>query len=504
MIELMILNQISNQLYMMYAGSAPQLISCGSHDLSHIQDTTEACLLLKTIQQNESCVPEFHVQFSSVNYEMGYYCERTKIVKYSISIQMIGLMIGAVLFGQLSDSFGRKPAMIGALICTNLFMVASSFTHSLFWFTLFRFFVNIFNAGSIAVLLIYSLEILPVKDRYWINNAVGWSPNMIVLAFMAYVSGDWKTLTRLSALLSIPAFIVCCLVDESPRYLVHIGKLAEAKAVLQRIYRIDKRKCNEDLLDFVLDKENRAYLEKHSKSKKYTFLHLFYTPDLTRYTLAIAFSFLVTSIINYALVFNIEKLAGSIYVNAILLGIVRYLSGLVISFLEVRIKCLGRKMVHFGALSTCAICAFLFFMASVTGHHKEMAILLRYGAVFIIGVGAQLYLVNGICAGELFPTCIRNLAYSFGQFHTRIGVVLAPQIFFLADVWTSLPYLAMFLLVIADMIFFQLNIKETKNNPLSDHMPGEEESWFGRKKRNRAAAAQLLRSDLEANEKANP
>uniref|UniRef100_A0A914D2A0 Uncharacterized protein n=1 Tax=Acrobeloides nanus TaxID=290746 RepID=A0A914D2A0_9BILA len=54
---------------MMYAGSAPQLISCGSHDLSHIQDTAEACLLLKTIQQNESCVPEFHVQFSSVNYE---------------------------------------------------------------------------------------------------------------------------------------------------------------------------------------------------------------------------------------------------------------------------------------------------------------------------------------------------------------------------------------------------------------------------------------------------
>lgn len=80
---------------------------------------------------------------------------------------------------------------------------------------------------------------------------------------------------------------------ESPRYLVQSGRLSEAKAVLMRIHRIDRRKCNEDLLDFVLDKENKAYLEKHSKSMKYSFLHLFYTPDLTRYTVAIAFSLYV-------------------------------------------------------------------------------------------------------------------------------------------------------------------------------------------------------------------
>lgn len=66
--------------------------------------------------------------------------------------------------------------------------------------------------------------------------------------------------------------------------------------------------------------------------------------------------------------------------------------------------------------------------------------LLRIGAVFIVSVGAQLYLVNGICAGELFPTCIRNLAYSFGQFHTRIGVVLAPQLFFLVSHYLTLRY----------------------------------------------------------------
>lgn len=67
------------------------------------------------------------------------------------------------------------------------------------------------------------------------------------------------------------------------------------------------------------------------------------------------------------------------------------------------------------------------------GYQAEMGHILRFGVVGIVGIGAQLYLVNGICSGELFPTSIRNLSFSFGQFHTRVGVVLAPQIFFLVS-----------------------------------------------------------------------
>jgi hypothetical protein len=40
----------------------------------------------------------------------------------------------------------------------------------------------------------------------------------------------------------------------------------------------------------------------------------------------------------------------------------------------------------------------------------------------------------------------------------------------------------MFFIVIFDMLFFHFNVKETKNKPLSDHMPGSEESWSNRKK----------------------
>lgn len=52
-------------------------------------------------------------------------------------------------------------------------------------------------------------------------------------------------------------------------------------------------------------------------------------------------------------------------------------------------------------------------------------------ALIILGFIAQMFLINGICATELFPTCIRNLSYSFGQLNNRFGVLLSPNVFFL-------------------------------------------------------------------------
>uniref|UniRef100_A0A914CP86 Major facilitator superfamily (MFS) profile domain-containing protein n=1 Tax=Acrobeloides nanus TaxID=290746 RepID=A0A914CP86_9BILA len=140
--------------------------------------------------------------------EFGYFCETTIVVKSSITYQMVGLIIGALIFGQISDTYGRKPTLLIAILISNVFNVASSFTNSLFWFTLLRFFVNLCNAGSIAVLPIYSLEMLPPKDRYWINNVVGGAPVFIAYALVAYFSGDWRTLARVTSILVIPAFIV--------------------------------------------------------------------------------------------------------------------------------------------------------------------------------------------------------------------------------------------------------------------------------------------------------
>uniref|UniRef100_A0A915EVK2 Major facilitator superfamily (MFS) profile domain-containing protein n=1 Tax=Ditylenchus dipsaci TaxID=166011 RepID=A0A915EVK2_9BILA len=117
--ELMILCQLGNMFYMIYAGAAPSIASCGSKVFSAEENDKQRCAYLDSAiaagrTKNGSCSePVLKSQFYSVNAEFGYYCEGI-LVKQSISIQMIGVMVGSVIFGNLSDRYGRKKVRIVA------------------------------------------------------------------------------------------------------------------------------------------------------------------------------------------------------------------------------------------------------------------------------------------------------------------------------------------------------------------------------------------------------
>ncbi|KAH7701110.1 Protein Y51A2D.18, partial [Aphelenchoides avenae] len=279
--EALILSQLGNMFFMMYAGVAPTLVSCGDASLSGYKDDYDACAALEQLQAETNCTPSFSTQFESVNYE----------------------------------------TMLVALISTIACMFASSFTYDLLWFTIMRFLVNFFTGGTMVILVVFMVENLPSKDRFWIQNLITWSPNIVLFAIVAYLAGDWRTLTRASAMLALPAVGLLMFICESPQSLVQRRRLVEAKDAIQRIYRINGHNLDEDLLDQVLDKEAKKFLQLKAKVKQYTFVHLFYTWRFTRYTVAVAFSLFVASILNYSLLFNMEKLSGSIYMNAVYMGL---------------------------------------------------------------------------------------------------------------------------------------------------------------------------------------
>ncbi|KAH7716615.1 Protein Y51A2D.18, partial [Aphelenchoides avenae] len=429
--EALILSQLGNMFFMMYGGVAPTLVSCGDASLSGFKDDYDACAALEQLQAETNCTPSFSTQFESVNYEFGYYCGRTKLVKQSISIQMIGVIFGSIVFGWCSDNYGRKITMLVALVSTIACMFASSFTNDLFWFTIMRFLVNFFTGGTMVILVVFMVENLPSKDRFWIQNLITWSPNIVLFAIVAYLAGDWRTLTRASAMLALPAVGLLIFICESPQSLVQRRRLVEAKDAIQRIYRINGHSLDEDLLDQVLDKEAKKFLQLKAKVKQYTFVHLFYTWRFTRYTVAVAFSLFVASILNYSLLFNMEKLSGSIYMNAVYMGLFRCSLGLIAAFSDVKLKWLGRKHVHFVADAFAAVALLIFVLVYVSGMQLELHNLLRACVIGVIGICSLLYITNGICSSELFPTPIRNTSLAFANVMSRLATVISPMLFFL-------------------------------------------------------------------------
>jgi MFS family permease len=162
------------------------------------------------------------------------------------------------------------------------------------------------------------------------------------------------------------------------------------------------------------------------------------------YTFVISYSFLSTSLINYALIFNMEHLSGSIFVSTILFGIFRYAMNLLIGSLDFFIPRAGRKPILYGALVYILLMLLVVIVSKVAGNPKTLTKvgrfldfhdtnLLRVTTLTAAAICSQCYMISGLVTNELFPTAIRNLAVSFVQISNRLGAVLSPYLFFLVS-----------------------------------------------------------------------
>lgn len=69
-------------------------------------------------------------------------------------------------------------------------------------------FISSHSFNFLRVLLVFMVENLPKKDRLWINILITWSPNIALLAIIAYLCTTWKVLAVVTSLLSIPAIVL--------------------------------------------------------------------------------------------------------------------------------------------------------------------------------------------------------------------------------------------------------------------------------------------------------
>ncbi|KAF1755464.1 hypothetical protein GCK72_022033 [Caenorhabditis remanei] len=477
--ELLILPQVSSMFYMMYAGAAPRVLSCDNTVFDSQLEGKEICFEIDRI--GNCSHPNFQYQFKSINVEYNYFCDTSKLVKNSISIQMIGVLTGSIVFGQISDSFGRKIgtqfASIGMFIGWLIVVQSRNLLH----FTVSRTILGFFTGGSVSVINVFIMENIPKKHRMWINMAITWSPNMPIYSLFAWIAGDWKTLAYINAFVCLPGFFFFqFFIHESPRWLVTKGKISEAVQVLKRQLKTSNQLhlIHEDLEDN-LNMEYAKTVKQNTRKTKFSYYHLFVTPRLAMTTAALAYSYWATSIINYGVLFNMEKLSGSIYWNSVWTGLMRYACNLSFGWADLKFKRIGRKFIHTSGLVIIFISLSVVVACYALHMNHEMKDVIRISILLASSMTSQIYIADGIVANELFPTPIRTIGYSFIQTWNRVGVVCSPFIFYLADYWLALPFCCMIFFSLIDTFSFECLLPETKGRHLVEHMPPRHEWWFG-------------------------
>lgn len=477
--ELLILPQVSSMFYMMYAGAAPRVISCDNIVFDSLLEGKEICFELD--KMGNCSHPEFQYQFRSINVEYNYFCNTSKLVKNSISVQMFGVLTGSIVFGQISDSFGRKigsqVASLGMLIGWLIVVQSRNLLH----FTISRTIVGFFTGGSISIINVFIMENIPKKHRMWINMAITWSPNMPIYSYFAWLASDWKSLAYINAFMCIPGILFFqFFIHESPRWLVTRGKISEAVQVLQRQLKTSNQEnlIHEDFEEN-LQMEYAKTQAQNTRKTKFSYYHLFVTPKLAITTIVLAYSYCATSIINYGVLFNMEKLSGSIYWNSVYTGLMRYACNLSFGYADLKFKSIGRKFIHTSGLVIIVLSLSLVVGSYALHLNHEMKDVIRISILLASSMTSQIYIADGIVSAELFPTPIRTIGYAFLQLWNRVGVVLSPFIFYLADYWLALPFCFMILFSLIDTFSFECLLPETKGRHLVEHMPPRHQWWFG-------------------------
>ncbi|KHJ79113.1 hypothetical protein OESDEN_21249 [Oesophagostomum dentatum] len=189
---------------------------------------------------------------------------------------MVGVLVGALISGQLSDRYGRKLVLIVSLIGVSIFSVGTALVFTFMQFTVLRAVVGFFTGGLSAVQGVYLIENIPKHHRMWINTIVTWSPNFIIYPVIAYFCHDWRNLSLFTGAIALVATLNLCCLHESPRWLIHRGRIAEARTVLAHMRKLNRKTCEKEAeeIEAMLKHEQSVrtflctYLKFCFKSKK--------------------------------------------------------------------------------------------------------------------------------------------------------------------------------------------------------------------------------------------
>lgn len=149
------------------------------------------------------------------------------------SYTVIGMLLGGIVIGTLSDLYGRKPLFIACLSLFAACMVLTSLAPTPFLFAISRFVAGIGLGGIIPVAAALTVEYSP-KDRRSFNYGLmysGYSIGILVAALCsrAYLADHgWRLIVLIGAVPFLAVPIFAFLLPESVESLVLRGKHQQA------------------------------------------------------------------------------------------------------------------------------------------------------------------------------------------------------------------------------------------------------------------------------------
>lgn len=150
--------------------------------------------------------------------DLGY--SQAEIEKFGLlllNVQMIGMLIGGILFGVLGDKKGRLSVLFGSIILYSIANLMNAFAQNVTQYAIFRFIAGIGLAGELGAGITLVAESLPKEKRGYgtmIVSTIGVSGALVaVLVYKTF--HDWRLCYVIGGVLGLALLILRIGVYES-------------------------------------------------------------------------------------------------------------------------------------------------------------------------------------------------------------------------------------------------------------------------------------------------
>jgi len=179
--------------------------------------------------------------------QFGLVCKQKKYLDNINSASLAGLMIGALVFGNLADRYGRKALMISCCIGASIvcFLQEPLSNISLYGFIVARVVMLALIYGAAIAQFVYAVEISPPRYRMPIGLCANlmFSIGVGMLTPVALASRNWKEVTFILGACPLLALFILPFTRDSFRWYHARSRLDHAKVELKR-FLID---CNAEI-----------------------------------------------------------------------------------------------------------------------------------------------------------------------------------------------------------------------------------------------------------------
>jgi len=349
-------------------------------------------------------------------YLQNTFLTKAILVSLAASSIYIGMFVGSILFGRISDSFGRRKIYIFDLSITAIFLIFTGLSQNLFEFFLFEILVGLGIGADYPISSSIQAEFSPknIRGRYLVINMLSWTVGSIVFYLISIpivLYGGiyaWRIMYITGAIIPILVIFSRTIIPESPYWLIKSGREQEAKEVTEEF---EREAGNINISLPLVKREKTTFRELRN-----------YIPFLI-FTSISWFSYDVASygVWNYTPSLFFSSLSYIYSIVATLLEEIPVVVGVLICI--IMIDRVGRKTLQAMGFGLAGISLLSFALISTKGSPPFILLFMAFALMHVfhnIGPTNTTYLYPV----EIFPTRIRATSMGIATAASRVGAIL--------------------------------------------------------------------------------